>query len=311
MKSEFRLHPSSLILLSHLWLHEPDVETIVRANDELSLPPAAPEELAPAYLDVFLLNVPPYGTAFTDSFGELNGPEAQHVASLYDAHGYHPAELQAVGAPDHVGLCLGFLAYLEERGLVISEFPSAWLAWIPVCCLAVEREPSAHPFYRSLATKTRAFLFSQCETSSTLVSDYHLPITDHAGDDELTLRYLVRFFLTPARCGMFLSRSRWGHTANALGMRLPFGSRFDVAEIVFRIAGDSQRVTELLQALSEELEQWAAAYRAWSTGYPAWQAFAVRWLRRIDSARQTLAGMREILERPLELEPEVHDVAQR
>jgi TorA maturation chaperone TorD len=154
MKAEMERHPSSLILhplLSHLWLHEPDADAITHAVAELGLPPATTDELASAYADVFLLNVYPYGTAFTDPSGELNGPAAQQIAALYEAHGYQPPELNAVGAPDHVGLCLGFLGELGE--LEIRELS---LDWIAVCCLAVERESAAPPFYRALASTTRS-----------------------------------------------------------------------------------------------------------------------------------------------------------
>ncbi|MEK6575147.1 MAG: molecular chaperone TorD family protein [Chloroflexota bacterium] len=101
-------------LLSHLWLHEPDADAIARAVTELGLPPAEPAELASAYADVFLLNVYPYSTAFTVPSGELNGPGAQRMAALYEAQGYCPSELNSVGAPDHLGLCLRFLAHLSD-----------------------------------------------------------------------------------------------------------------------------------------------------------------------------------------------------
>ena len=173
-------------LLSHLWLHEPDADTIARAVDEfgqtcevaktsqvfatdtiaravgeLGLPAADPAELALAYADVFLLNVYPYGTAFADPSGELNGPEAQRIAALYETDGYCPPELNSVGAPDHLGLCLGFLAHLEEKRLRRDDFLSGFLEWAPVCCLAVEREPAAHLFYRALAALTRDVLLKR------------------------------------------------------------------------------------------------------------------------------------------------------
>ena len=88
---------------------------------------------------------------------------------------------------------------------------------------------------------------------------------------EIGLHDIVRFFLTPARCGMFLSRARLGQMANELGMHLPFGSRFEVAEVLFEAAGESGQIAELLHALGVESEQWAAAYQALSADYPAWQ----------------------------------------
>ncbi len=268
-------------LLSHLWLHEPDADTTVRAVAEFGLPPAAPAELASAYADIFLLNVYPYGTAFTDPSSELNGPEAQQVAALYEAHGYQPPELNSVGAPDHLGLCLGFLAAGHGQDGILPYI----LDWAPVCCLAVEREPSAHPFYRALAARTRQLLLTEHT-----ITNYQLPITNYNPDDELTLRDLVRFFLAPARCGVFLSRSRLGQLAKELGTRLPFGSRFEVAEMLFASAGEAEQIEPLLTALETEVSAWATTYQSWAGQWP----FAGIWLARTGEAARTLAEMRAL-----------------
>jgi hypothetical protein len=264
---------------------------------ELDLPFVEPGELASAYTDIFLLNVYPYGTAFTDLDGELNGPDAQRIAALYEAHGYRPVELTQVGAPDHVGLGLGFMGQVGEQILGIGD-------WGPVCCLAVERDPSAHLFYRALAARTREWLMANGEwrmANSRWQIDPP-PAIGYLPSTEIGLHDIVRFFLAPARCGVFLSRSRLGHMAKSLGMRLPFGSRFDVADALFRAAGDDGRVADLLRALNAEIEQWAAAYRAWGSAYPTWEPFAARWLGRIDTARWMLEAMRQVLDRPPELE---------
>lgn len=271
-------------LLSHLWLHEPDAEAVARAVAELGLPSAGPDELASAYADVFLLNVYPYGTAFTDPSGELNGPEAQQVAALYEAHGYQPPELNAVGAPDHVGLCLGLLGELGE--LEIRELS---LDWIAVCCLAVEREPAAPPFYRALANITREALFAR---SAPIANSPILQFSNP--QEELSLRDLVRFFLAPAQCGVFLSRSRLGQMAKELGMRLPFGSRFEVAEMLFTSAGEAEQIELLLTALETEVSAWAATYQSWARQWP----FAGTWLARTTDAARALAEMRALATTP-------------
>ncbi len=290
----------SLTLLSQLWLHEPDAETIARAVQALGLPPAEPAELATAYADVFLLNVYPYSTAFTDDHGELNRPEAQRVAALYEAHGYYPPEFGQVGAPDHLGLCLGFLAHLGEKRLESRDSLGGFVEWGPICCLAVEREPSVHSFYGALAMRTREALL---ETAKVIppnlqspISNLHLPLARYPSDEELTLRDLLRFFLAPAQCGVFLSRSRLGQMAKTMGMRLPFGSRFEVAEILFASAGEGEKVGELLTALEAEVKAWAQAYRGWAETYPGWRLIAEVWLSRTDTALQTLTGLRQTVE---------------
>src|SRR5437764_12128047 len=104
---------ASLSLLANLWLHEPDERTLALAREAFALPTVGRTlELATAYTDLFLLNVYPYGTAYTDAWGELNTPEARSIQAKFEMHGYRPSELLETGAPDHLGLCLGFLTYL-------------------------------------------------------------------------------------------------------------------------------------------------------------------------------------------------------
>ena len=314
-------------LISQLWLHEPDGDTVARAAAELGLPAADPADLAVAYTDLFLLNVYPYGTAFTDPSGELNGPAAQQVAALYDESGYHPAELSEAGAPDHLGLGIGFLGFLSENGSPAASarhevsrrhFVSEYLlAWAPVCCLALEREPGAHPFYRALAARTRESLFCHAEpfvchsepfaghserseeshpaaqgklreVSLLPTAVVHLPSEP---EEEVGLREIIRFLLVPARCGLFLSRARLGKIAKALGARLPFGSRFEVAENLFATAGESGLAGELLERLGAEVVIWEARYREWVGQYPAWAAFAGQWLERVETTRRMLTLM--------------------
>jgi TorA maturation chaperone TorD len=270
-------------------LHESNAETIARAVAELGLPSADPDELALAYADVFLLNVFPYGTVFADPESELNGPGAQQVAALYETHDYGPPELTSAGAADHLGLCLGFLP-LEQDAIL-----PYMIDWAPVCCLAVEREPSASPFHRALARVTREKLLTLATSYRTLPVNNQLPITNNIAE-EISLRDLIRFFLAPARCGVYFSRSKLGQMGKALGVRLPFGSRFDVAEMLFASAGDEGQVEKLIDALSAESESWALEYRGWAEMYPVWKPYAETWLARTADTRRTLTGMKQIVE---------------
>ncbi len=290
---------SSYSLLSRLWLREPNADLVARATTELDLPSAASIDLASAYTDLFLLNVYPYSTVFIDPSGELNGANAQRVATLYETHDYQSDELNSVGAPDHLGLCLGFMAHAEEKRFEPEDFV---LDWAPVCCLAIEREPSAHEFYRALALRTRETLLSKLLTSNrqALITNRQSLVTNlQSSEDEVRLRDVVRFLLAPARCGVFLSRSRLGQLAREIGLRLPFGSRFEVAEMLFGAAGQSELIDRLLVALQTEIAAWATAYRQWAEMYPHWRPIAELWLARTSQALRVLAEMRQIAEAAL------------
>ncbi len=311
-----------LDLLSSLWLHEPDEGTLARSCEELDLPKAKPAELAVAFTDLFLLNVYPYGTIFTEPLGELNGPAAHQVAKQFEAHGYAPPELNQAGAPDHLGLCLGFLAHMYifrvKRHLSrvtfmseSSEFLYDLLSWAPVCCLAVEREPSAHPFYRALAARTREELLRMYSEKQEMKTSFSSPVfreslSPRQEEEDIRLHDILQFLLAPARCGMFLSRSRLGEWGRVLGLPLPFSSRYDVAESLFAAAGQSGQVEALLDRLAQEAEAWERAYQTWAKADPTWAGFSAAWIERIQVALGLLNEMQGLLSQPLELE--VHDV---
>ena len=299
------LNKPTLSLLSRLWLTEPDAEALAQAREAGLSAGDDLAALAAAWTDLFLLNVYPYGTAFTDISAELNGPAAPAAARRYASAGYQPPELARAGAPDHAGLCLGFLAHLAAGGQDDPEFLSWTLDWLPVCALAVERQPEAHPFFRDLAAATREVLLAGPSARAGATGDL-LPVLD-AGpepDDELDLSRVVRFFLAPAACGLFLSRSRLGGLALEAGLRLPFGSRFDVARALFEAAGELGRVGPVLDALSAEVEAWDTAYAALARDHASWQTRAGAWRLRLGATKERLAEMRLTLDTPLELEIE-------
>lgn len=293
--------PSNWALLSRLWLHEPDAAALDQwradAPPGQRLPAVPdPDDLRAAYAELFLLNVWPYGTAYTDAWGEINTPEARRVAADFDAAGYAPPELSEVGAPDHLGLCLGFMAQQADRGRAASRNFLAQMAdWAPLCCLAAERDPSAHAFYRALAGRTREAVLDevQARVAPDLGAWPHRAEPEAAGlpGDEWRLRHVVTFWLTPARCGLFLSRARLGGMARALGLHLPFGARRDVAEWLFSGAGEGGRLFELLAQLRAEAGAWGDAYDAWAERWPAWHVHARAWRARIDAARRLLDEM--------------------
>jgi TorA maturation chaperone TorD len=282
----------SLSTLSRLWLQEPDAETLAAAA-EAGLPVGG-TDLAEAWTDLFLLNVYPYGTAFTDLSGELNGPGVVSALSHYDAAAYRPAELASLGAPDHAGLCLGFLAHLEALGREEPEFLGWVLDWLPVCALAVVRQPSVHPFYGGLADATiEVLLWQEPFLSSRMASRPPGPVASEDADEESDLFSLIQFLLAPAASGFFLSRSRLGSLALEAGLRLPFASRFETARALLEAAGECSRVEQVLEGLGREAQGWDAAYASLALAHVSWRSRAAVWRSRLAATGARLAQMRE------------------
>jgi TorA maturation chaperone TorD len=276
---------------------EPDAPLVARAA-ALGLPLAPSAELAPAYTDLFLLNLTPYSTVFTDPSAELNGPGAALALSRYAAHGYQPSALADVAAADHLGLLLGFLDHLEGQGahaaLAAAHTVAETLTWAPALCLAVQHEPAVHPFYAALAGRTLAALIDRFTGLAshlpaplpTLPPPDPGPLPDPEGD--LRLRALVRFFLAPARCGLFLSRSRLGRLALDLGLALPFGPRLDLAEALFQSAGAARQLPALLSALDDLYSRHAAAHASLAAAHPLCAPLPQPRLARLTLARRQL-----------------------
>jgi TorA maturation chaperone TorD len=288
----------SLSLLSRLWLREPDATTLAAAAEAGLLSGDAPE-LAASWTDLFLLNVYPYGTAFTDVSGELNGPEAARALSHYEIAEYRPAELSSAGAPDHAGLCLGFLAHAAGLARDESEFLGWTLDWLPVCALAVRRQPSVHPFYSALADATiENLLWQEPSPSSAMASRPPLPAASEHAEEAPDLFGLIRFLLAPATSGFFLSRSRLGSLALEAGLRLPFASRFETARALLEAAGEYGRVEQILEGLGREAEAWDAAYASLAVAHPSWRSRAAAWRGRLTATRERLARMGEAARGP-------------
>lgn len=295
-------------LLARLWLNEPDRGVLGQAEGIWgeALPSAAPGELAAAWTDLFLLNVYPYGSVYTDPSGELQADSAGSLAFSYEARGYAPPELSEAGAPDHVGLVLGFTGHLRQRGIEDPGFLAWMTGWLPVCALAVERQPWAHPFYRALARITREWVLDQA-SRTTLPIPPETPAgspepLDPASEEEVGLSDVVSYLLAPARCGFFLSRAKMGEFARSAGLRLPFGSRFDVARALFSAAAEGGALASVIGSLERERAAWEGAIAGFALDHSAWRCAAAIWLARLEGTKSRLTGMVALLNEPLDLE---------
>ncbi|RPI82009.1 MAG: hypothetical protein EHM41_19435 [Chloroflexi bacterium] len=292
----------NLSLLNRLWFTEPDSSTLEEAGSlpELAGKAGSIEEMAAAYSNLFLLNVYPYASVFLDPNGEMNGERAMELLKLYRRYDYSPEQLTQAGAPDHAGLVLGFLARLPDEELAPIAFRYT-LDWLPALCLSVEREPGAHPFYRSLASTTRLELFHLINRSDFVVPqqkeiyghdsepDLDVPLLNE--NEEISLNHLIHHLLSPALSGIFISRNRLGLWSRQLGVPLAFGERFHLGQSLFEAAGMVDRVTDLQGWILAELDVWEAAYTAWANDCPFFRRITTNWLDRITETRR-LVGMK-------------------
>jgi TorA maturation chaperone TorD len=177
-------------LLARLVLREPDAELLARLGElpvfggalaETSTPELS-QVLRVEYTRTFLMNVHPYESVYLDESGMLNAPTSAAVLAHYREHGYDPPDLSSSGAPDHLGLELGFMAQLVDRtaaarragngavaGALLDEqrhFLEAHLArWVPIFGWMLQ-DLAETSFYRSLGQTRESFILGDLQELS-------------------------------------------------------------------------------------------------------------------------------------------------
>ena len=102
------------------------------------------------------------------------------------------------------------------------------------------------------------------------------------------LHELAEFLVTPARSGIFLTRSRIRSLAGEMGLRAGVQNRARMLENLFREAGSDGRVQELLGRIDGVAEENLARYRAWSKACPPSRAAWRDWSKKTRELRRHL-----------------------
>ena len=107
------------------------------------------------------------------------------------------------------------------------------------------------------------------------------------------LHELAEFLVTPARSGIFLTRSRIRALAGEMGLRAGVQNRARMLENLFREAGSDGRVQELLARIDGVAEENLARYRAWSKACPPSRAAWRDWSKKTRELRRHLKQARK------------------
>lgn len=281
---------------ARLFLSEPDADTrLALQSDAQSAEASAIDarELRVEFTRLFALNVFPYASVFLDPQGLLNTATTARVEAMYAAVDFEPAGDLPIGALDHFGVELSFVAHLLSSGRTAAAdrfLESEILSWAPIFLHAVERNARLEVF-RILARQTRGWLLDGCRSYTNAVdiqpgnshSEFALP-----ADDEDDLFSVVNFLVTPAQSGIFLSKEDLSAIGRNLELPIGFGDRGLMLKGLFRSAGEFDRIGMLLGALQTETDAWIQRYSSDGRDYPA-TAVALRpWCVR---AEETLARL--------------------
>jgi TorA maturation chaperone TorD len=99
-----------------------------------------PSDLSSHYVDVFIINIPPYESVFTES--RMWGSAAFEVWRHYREWGYEP-KLEGLVGPDHISLELAFFSLLlaelpRSRDAAVEFAEAHLLRWVPLLRATLE-----------------------------------------------------------------------------------------------------------------------------------------------------------------------------
>lgn len=210
-------------LLGRLLLAEPgpDAADLVRGIDELEPLGRADAELSAEYERLVLREVPLFESVFLGTDGQRGGPIVAEVLDWYRRYDFDEGDAWRVPSADHLGVELRFLGHLiaREAGAwdadrpddaarfveAQREFLAAHLGqWGEVAVAAVARRAGASP-YAALACAVGELLVSEAERLRTAPHhDGMPPVATEEPPRNLGPARLARWFLAPARAGVFL-----------------------------------------------------------------------------------------------------------
>jgi TorA maturation chaperone TorD len=177
-------------LLARLALSEVDAPLLESLRGMPLFGPALDEMGGPAglgplradYTRCFLMIVPPYESVYLDESGMLNAATSGSVLGHYQELGFESDAARTTGAPDHLGLELGFMAHLAARALAAERIGQRAVAesmgaeqrhfleghlvrWAPLFGVALA-EAAGTPFYRLYGEAVGRFVLGDLELVS-------------------------------------------------------------------------------------------------------------------------------------------------
>lgn len=316
------IRQATYALLARLFLTPPTEELLQQLS---TLPPfdsvlsdmpmneETVEQFQVYYQELFGFNFFPYESLFHDSELMVNSASTHRVARLMEQSTFDSSAYM-VGAVDHLGVELAFMAYLIGREIEGEERQLLWLAqsarqlqatlihhhlatWVPIAMLTIRRIAPA-PLFRLLAEVTLELILSDLatipETDGIVWVAEGATTTEVATseDEEVGLSLLIRQLITPAECGLFLTRADIRLIARSLNLPSTMADRFGMVKQLFEAAGQFEQIEPLLTALEQQWHQAEQEMDAVVAAAPQWISHGQRWLSALKEGRSVLADLR-------------------
>ena len=308
-------------LLAALWRHgvTPELRAYITGLPalEAALPtPYSPDSAAAEHYALLGLTVFPYASAFLDEAGQVGGAWSAQAAAAYVACGFRPSPADA---PDHVATELDALAFLvgaeadavtdglthvatHMRSLQCDFLRTQLTPWLQPFLLAVDL--AELPFYRALADLTRRVVCAHMDVCA--VAAPSAPVAESAVTSPppdpaaaaTTLRDLVDFLMTPARAGVFITRTDLRTLAHAHATPAGFGDRRQTLLNLFRSAAVYEQLPGLLADVRALVLRWQAHYATapHAAEAAAYAHLSAPWLPRVEQTLGLVTQMAALVQ---------------
>ncbi len=311
-------------LLARLFLAPPDVELLRQLAtlppfdstlEGVSIHADTVETYQVYYQELFGFNFFPYESLFLEQELMVNTAVAGRVAGLMEQSGFD-ATPYSVGAADHIGVQLEFMAFLiaqemdgishyhdhggeveaarHYQAIVIHQHLARW---VPVAMLTMQTVARA-PHFKVLAGVTLELVLS--EVSDFSAADTILEVENHSAPslptedetEEQGLSSLIRPLVTPVECGLFLTRSEIRTMARQLKLPTLMGDRFGMLKQLFESAGQFEQIEQLLTALAFRWNSAENEINSLMNAAPAWAPYGECWIARLRKGKALLETLR-------------------
>lgn len=281
-----------------------------------------PDSLVPTVLDVdqqaaihqdlFGFNVFPFEGVFVDAPSALGGPATAAVQHFYRQAGHVPRKSDV--AADHIVLELGLMAFLSRteadglatrnqtavshsRNLQRQFLDQHLLLWLPALFLAICQQGES--FFQALAELTLELVLDHRQTldedPAPPPASFFLPEAHALLENPNTgLREVAAYLLTPAHCGLYLSRDDIARLGRQVHLPRGFGDRRQMLTNLLKSAAEYDSLPVLVTELQQTVLAWQDHYQHWrKTGPLVMVNIASAWMKRLsatDSVLTKLAG---------------------
>jgi TorA maturation chaperone TorD len=308
-------------LLSRLFLAPPDRALLERLATlppfdgvlrETPINPDTVEMYQVAFQELFGFNFFPYESLFHERELMVNTAGVERIRRLMEEAGFDHSTY-AVGATDHLGVELAFMAYLiareidgEQRGqggmIQTAQVYQATLlhqhlaTWVPVAMLTMQAIAPA-PLFHLLAEITLELVLSDITmlpATDAIEWVEDLPVSDVPTEEENEddgLSSLIRHLITPVESGVFLTRIEIRRMARQLHLPITMGDRFGMVKQLFEAAGQFEKIEPLVTLLKQYWAQTEAQVVALMSAVPLWGSYGEVWLRRLGQGQDVLADL--------------------